>query len=90
MSLKKVFFYFGISLENYWRFLKNCKLHYRTRSNNGRSWLVAAPLRSHAKTHFYVFFMWQSEDQNKNFWIVGVPFIGAGTVIYYCGRGILW
>ena len=24
--------------------------------------------------------MWQSEGQNKRFWIVGAPFIGAGTV----------
>ena len=28
----------------------------------------------------YTFFMWQSEGQSKNFWIVGEPFIGAGTV----------
>ena len=23
--------------------------------------------------------MWQSEGQNKIFWLVGAPFIGAGT-----------
>ena len=27
--------------------------------------------------------MGQSEGQNKNFWIVGAPFIGVGTVVIY-------
>ena len=56
---------------------QKCDLQiYRTHANNGCSRLKAAPpLIIYAKPHFYAFFMWQTEGQNNNFWIVG-----AGTV----------
>ena len=39
--------------------------------------------------------MWQSEGQKKDFWIVGAPFIGAGTVydfdmIYIVNQKDFW
>ena len=50
---------------------------YRTQANKDRSRLVASPQAIILKHIFQAFFVWKSESQNRNFWIVRAPFIGC-------------
>ena len=59
------------------------RIDYHTRANKGCSWLVAAPMRFHAKTHFLSVYYVTIWGQKQKFWFVGSSFIGAGTVINF-------
>ena len=61
----------------FWAYIITYYMH----ANNSWSQVVAFRSEIMSKDIFNAFFMWKSEERKENLWILGVPFIGVGTVL---------